>query len=696
MSHDQTRTYNRADSVVFLKTNDPFGGLSNMAGGFPLRVNGIRIRTSEALYQACRFPHLPQVQRLIIGQKSPMTAKMKSMPHRQNSRPDWYQVRVKIMRWCLRVKLAQNWGEFSKLLLETGHRPIVEQSRRDDFWGANPVDKHMLIGMNVLGRLLMELREAVKIEKRESFLRVDPLGIRDFQLGGCPIETVAAPNDETVVEVAHPAEHRSCVDTRRPMAIQYALFDSQAAKEAPLPGYTGEKSKSAGLSNIKFYPDMKNSGVEWLGDMPAHWSKLPGRACFSEKKISNTGMKETTVLSLSYGQIVVKPVEKLHGLVPASFETYQVIDPGDIVVRPTDLQNDWNSLRFGLSRHRGIITSAYMCLNSAGVMARDYGYLLLQAYDLKKVFYGLGSGLRQNLDWSDFKYLPCLVPPLPEQAAIVRFLDHMDRRIQRYIRAKQKLLTLLEEQKQAIIHRAVTRGLDPDVRLKPSGVGWIGDIPEHWEVAALRHRYSQCLGKMLDSKRITGSHSLPYLRNIDVQWDRINTEDLPMMDIPPAEHDRYTVQQGDLLVFEGGEVGRCALWSGELAVCGFQKALHRLRPRNLGQDVPRFMYHALRAAAKGNAFNDGHFSTIAHLTGDKLRAHRFPFPPVAVQESLVSFLDAALKQIDQAISNARRQIALLREYRTRLISDVVTGKLDVCEAAAHLSREHEALEESDG
>lgn len=140
------------------------------------------------------------------------------------------------------------------------------------------------------------------------------------------------------------------------------------------------------------------------------------------------------------------------------------------------------------------------------------------------------------------------LPPLPEQAAIVKFLDYYDRKIRRYIRAKQKLIKLLEEEKQAIIHRAVTRGLDPNVRLKPSGVEWLGDVPEHWEVVALRHRYSQCLGKMLDAKRITGRHPLPYLRNTDVQWDRINIDDLPEMDIPSNEYDRYTVQKGSTRV----------------------------------------------------------------------------------------------------------------------------------------------------
>ncbi len=243
---------------------------------------------------------------------------------------------------------------------------------------------------------------------------------------------------------------------------------------------------------------------------------------------------------------------------------------------------------------------------------------------------------------------------------------------------------LLEEQRRAVVHRAVTRGLDPNVRLKPSGVEWLGDVPAHWEVAALKYRYLQCLGKMLDSKRITGKYSIPYLRNVDVQWNRINIEDLPEMDIPPNEYNRYTVQHGDLLVCEGGEVGRCALWSGELAVCGFQKALHRLRPQNVDRDLPRFMYYVLRAAVNGNAFSDGRVSTIEHLTGDQFRAYRFPFPPHTEQAAIAAHLDKTTAAIDAAVARARRQVELLREYRARLIADGVTGKLDVREAAADL------------
>ena len=187
------RTYQRADVVVFHKTKESFGGLSNMASGFPLRVNGVRILTSEALYQACRFPYLPDVQREIIGQHSPMTAKMKSKPHRKESRTDWDHVRTKVMRWCLRVKLAQNYEGFGRLLLATEDRPIVEQSRKDDFWGAKVVGvtDETLIGQNILGRLLMELREQLKSDTTEALKAVLPPNIPDFLLLGKPVETVS-------------------------------------------------------------------------------------------------------------------------------------------------------------------------------------------------------------------------------------------------------------------------------------------------------------------------------------------------------------------------------------------------------------------------------------------------------------------------------------------------------------------------
>lgn len=193
----EPRPYRRAECVVFRKTHEqPFGGLSNMAAGFPLSVNGHSIRTAEALYQACRFPHLPDVQRHIIEQKSPMAAKMESKPHRKDTRLDWDEVRVPLMRWCLRVKLAQNWQKFSGLLEQTGDKLIVEESRRDRFWGAVVVGESTLVGVNMLGRLLVELRQELRGPEREALRRVEPLDIPDFLLYGEPIRPVEAPSED--------------------------------------------------------------------------------------------------------------------------------------------------------------------------------------------------------------------------------------------------------------------------------------------------------------------------------------------------------------------------------------------------------------------------------------------------------------------------------------------------------------------
>ncbi|MCK6529694.1 NADAR family protein [Myxococcota bacterium] len=191
----EPRTYTIAECITFRKTNEKFGGLSNMSAGFPLVVCGIPISTSEALYQACRFPHLPSVQEMILREASPMTAKMRSKPHRSNSRQDWDRVKVRVMRWCLRVKLTQNWSKFSDLLLATGERPIVEFSMKDPYWGASPVKGQdgILVGANVLGRLLMELRVKLMGPDREALRDVDPPAVVDALLLGRTLERISGP-----------------------------------------------------------------------------------------------------------------------------------------------------------------------------------------------------------------------------------------------------------------------------------------------------------------------------------------------------------------------------------------------------------------------------------------------------------------------------------------------------------------------
>jgi type I restriction enzyme S subunit len=433
---------------------------------------------------------------------------------------------------------------------------------------------------------------------------------------------------------------------------------------------------------LKPYSEYKDSGLPWLGEIPKHWEVLPGRTCYREKKVPNTGMKESSVLSLSYGQIVVKPAEKLHGLVPVSFETYQIVDPGDIIIRPTDLQNDWNSLRFGLSRHRGIITSAYMCFHTNGVMTREYGHLLLHAYDLKKIFYGLGSGLRQNLDWRDFKYLPCLVPPLPEQSTIVRFISHFERRINRLIRAKQKMIALLNEQKQAIIHRAVTRGLDPNIRLKPSGVEWLGDVPEHWEVRRLRNCVKLIVSNV-DKHTIEGEVSIRLCNYVDVYKNDTITEQIPFMRATATEDEvnRFRLSVGDVVITKDSEmwndIGVPALVAHEAPdlVCGYHLAILRPDPQQIYSEflLRCFQDPLLVTQLHIRANGITRYGLSQHVIKDCL----VPVPSVKDQINICAMLQRDLAAINTAEDKARREIDLLHEYRTRLIADVVTGKLDV-------------------
>lgn len=408
------------------------------------------------------------------------------------------------------------------------------------------------------------------------------------------------------------------------------------------------------------------------------------------------GMKEDTVLSLSYGQIVVKPSDKLHGLVPASFETYQIIQPGDIIVRSTDLQNDWNSLRSGLARNRGIITSAYMCLRTTPNMLPEFGHLLLHAYDLKKVFYGLGSGLRQNLDWRDFKYLPCLVPPLPEQRAIVRYLDFADRRIRRYIRAKRKLIELLEEQKQAIIQQAVTRGLDPNVRLKPSGVEWLGDVPEHWGVTRLKSIATDIVDCLHATPTYSEDGRYPAIRTADVLPGTLLLDSARRVD--ESTYREWTVRmaprEGDILYTREGErFGIAALVPTGIDLYVSQRMMvFRIAPQHSGDYV---MWQINSREVYAQAAADLVGAAAPHVNVERIRNFWLAIPPREEQDRIVAALARAVEAPSAAMRHAREQISLLQEYRTRLIADVVTGKLDVREAAARLPEEAEESEPED-
>ncbi|QLO82922.1 MULTISPECIES: restriction endonuclease subunit S [unclassified Citrobacter] len=205
---------------------------------------------------------------------------------------------------------------------------------------------------------------------------------------------------------------------------------------------------------------MKDSGVEWVDSIPSHWEVMPTFSlCEASMKKNYDGI-ESNVLSLSYGKIIPRNVDTNYGLLPESFNTYQIVECRDIILRLTDLQNDKNSLRVGLVKQKGIITSAYLKLKSKSIISPDFLYQLLHSYDTTKVFYGMGGGLRQSMKFEDFRRLPLLLPPTNEQKKIAVFLDQETTKIDNLLEKQQQIIQLLQERRTALISAAVTGKID--------------------------------------------------------------------------------------------------------------------------------------------------------------------------------------------------------------------------------------------
>ncbi len=287
------------------------------------------------------------------------------------------------------------------------------------------------------------------------------------------------------------------------------------------------------------------------------------------------------------------------------------------------------------------------------------------------------SAAQPGLSVDNLKHLRTAVPPLDAQRRIARFLDEKTARIDGLIEKKRALLDRLAEKRQALITRAVTKGLNPDAPMKPSGIDWLGDIPAHWVTAALGYRYEVQLGRMLNAERASGENLKPYLRVFDVQWGVINTDNLPLMDFPPEAQLRYRLEPGDLLVNEGGSyVGRSAIWRGQLDECYYQKALHRIRAFDLKKDTAEFLCFVMEAATTNMVFvAGGNQTTIDHLTAEQLRHYRFAFPPMVEQLDIANALSKSLDDADCVGRKISESITALNEYRSALITAAVTGQL---------------------
>jgi len=400
------------------------------------------------------------------------------------------------------------------------------------------------------------------------------------------------------------------------------------------------------------------------------------------------------VLSLTLRGVVNNNPDSPEGLVPKDYGTYQFFEKGDIVFKLIDLENIRTS-RVGLVHEDGIMSPAYVRLTP--IDRSNVRFFFHQYFDLyqRGVYNQLGAGVRSTLGPSDLLNLPIIVPSSEEQTAIVKFLDHATRRLNRAIRAKQKVIGLLNEQKQVIIHCAVTRGLDSNVPLKPSGIPWLGDIPRHWELVSLKSLCNIQSGVTL-GKYYAGQNLIeyPYLRVANVQAGHLNLGVLKSLQLPTDEANRYLLRVGDVLMTEGGDpdkLGRGCVWEGQISPCLHQNHIFAVRP-DAKKLIPKYLSAILSSDYAKNYFllTAKQTTNLASTNKSTMGKFHIPLPNLQEQNSILFDIERSTSPIDQTVTQSERQIVLLQEFRIRLIADVVTGKLDVREAARWISDETEA------
>ncbi len=416
---------------------------------------------------------------------------------------------------------------------------------------------------------------------------------------------------------------------------------------------------------------MKDSGVAWLGDIPAEWNIKPLFSFVEEKKNKNSENLVDNVLSLSYGMIKKRELDN-GGLLPESFATYQIVEADDIILRLTDLQNDKRSLRVGRSTQRGIITSAYVCIKPTKINSR-YLYYLLHAYDLLKVFYNLGGGLRQGMKFDDLKRLPAFDIAPEQQLKIANYLDEETALIDDLIAKQQRLLALLEEKRRATITHAVTRGLNPSVDLKETNIPWLGQVPAHWELRRLKYLFT--INNEALSQKTDPETEFEYvdISSVDKYEGIIKREPMTFASAPSRA--RRVVKGGDIILG---------------AVRTYLEAIAQIKSKDenvivsTGFAVLRpdrtsdsdFYSWAIRSGpfmASVVASSDG--VSYPAINADKLATLYMPLPPKDERDAISKYILGEMVKMDTLKAKIFEQVDLLRERRTSLISHAVTGKI---------------------
>lgn len=414
---------------------------------------------------------------------------------------------------------------------------------------------------------------------------------------------------------------------------------------------------------------MKSPNFPWLEHCPANWEVVRLKSLFGEHKNKNHGLTETNLLSLSYGQIVQRDINQRGGLLPESFEGYNIVEPNDIVLRLTDLQNDQKSLRTGLVRERGIITSAYVTLRPRIRLNVTYFEALLKSYDFRKVFYSMGGGVRQSLTFSDVSSLPLLVPTGEEQAAIVDFLSYKTAEIDGLIGNMARQVELLERYRRELIARTVTRGLDSDASMKDSGIDWIGEVPTTWRLLRIAALYDLRSQKVSDKDypplSITMNGVVPQLETVAKTNDGDN---------------RKLVKAGDLVINSRSDRrGACGI-APQDGSCSLINIV--LAPQHSINS--RYFSYLFRSALFADEFyrwGHGIHDDIWTTKWSDMKSIQVPVPPLKDQEAIANYLDDKMAQIDSTVAGINKQIELLGRYRKQVINDLVTGKVRVGEVA---------------
>ena len=434
------------------------------------------------------------------------------------------------------------------------------------------------------------------------------------------------------------------------------------------------------IAELKPYIDYKESGLPWLGQMPSHWNAVLNRSLVRKRKVLvGKRHNEYRLLSLTKQGVIVRDVSTGKGKFSSDMGTSQEVRSGDLVFCLFDVPETPRTV--GLSQHNGMITGAYTVFESLDRKNVEYFALFYRAMDDRKLLSPLYSGLRNTIPPERFLGTKSPLPPPAEQAAIVRFLDWANGRLERAIRAKRKLIALLNEQKQAIIHRAVTRGLDPKAPMKDSGVPWLGEIPAHWEV--LRAKY---LFREIDERSTQGREELLSVSHITGVTPRSQKNVTMFKARSYVGH--KVCRPGDLVI------NTMWAWMAALGVSRYtglvSPAYAVYRPRHSDILVDSYVDMLMRTGPYISNYvtrSTGVQASRLRLYPDKFFCLPIVVPPVAEQHAMAAAVQVRTRGVNAAIGQAEREIALFREYRTRLVVDVVIGQLDVREAAARLPRD---------